>query len=347
MVDKGCDGAYVLPRLNRIPRMLRRSTVLLLALLAAAPLAAQRTAPAGRVVSDTFWSPIMTVRKVARVYLPPSYATGTKRYPVVYYLHGASGSEGDWTEKGRIDATMDSLVDAGIAEMIVVMPDGDDGWWTTWNALNDPGCARDRSRRESAATYCVPWPKYDDYVARDLVAHVDSSYRTIADRAHRGIAGLSMGGYGAVALALGYPDVFAAAASHSGVLSPLLGIPHDGRPAPAAEPEDVYELRARWPDWLWSSLRLAFGEHDMFGWYARDPARMLARDEHAGRAIPPLYVDVGVDDPFLEENRAFASHARALGASVVYHEWPGKHDWPYWRAHSSGSLAWLAGRIAR
>ncbi|NUS97581.1 MAG: alpha/beta hydrolase fold domain-containing protein [Gemmatimonadaceae bacterium] len=325
------------------PRALAASLVLLVA----SPALAQRSAPAGRVVSDTFWSPIMTVRKVARVYLPPSYAEGGKRYPVVYYLHGASGSENDWVAQGHIDATMDSLVRAGMPELIVVMPDGDDGWWTTWNALNAPGCARDTARREQAATYCVPWPKYDDYVARDLVAHVDSSYRTIADRGHRGIAGLSMGGYGAVTLALGYPDVFSAAASHSGVLAPLLGIPHDGLPAPSGEPADVYELHARWPAWLWPSLRLAFGQHDMFGWYARDPARMLARTERAGRAVPPLFVDVGAGDPFLEENRAFVEQARALGARVEYQEWPGTHDWRYWRAHSPQSLVWLAAHVAR
>ena len=327
--------------------MLRRCIPIFLTLVLAAPLAAQRAVPAGRVVSATFWSPIMTVRKVARVYLPPSYGAGQRRYPVVYYLHGASGSESDWTAKGHIDATMDSLVAAGLPEMIIVMPDGDDGWWTTWNALNDPGCARDTSRRESAASYCVPWPKYDDYVARDLVAHVDSNYRTIADRAHRGVAGLSMGGYGAVSLALGYPDVFSAAASHSGVLSPLLGIPHDGRPVPAAEPEDVYELHDRWPAWLWPSLRLAVGEHDMFASTARDPARNILRDERRGRPLPPLYVDVGVGDPFLEENRAFVTHARAAGARVEYHEWPGKHDWAYWQTHSRESLAWLAERVAR
>ena len=213
--------------------------------------------------------------------------------------------------------------------------------------VDDVGCARDRARKEPAATYCVPWPKYDDYVARDLVAHVDSSYRTLADRRHRGVAGLSMGGYGAVSLALGYPDVFAAAASHSGVLSPLLGIPHDGRPAPRSEPADADELRARWPAWLWPSLSLAFGSKDLYGWTARDPARNLERALRAGRTPPPLYVDCGTGDPFLEENRAFVARARALGVAVEYHEWPGAHDWPYWRAHAPQSLAWMAGKIAR
>lgn len=329
-------------------RFVRSASLAAFISLATASVGAQAgSARGGRVVADTFWSPILTVRKVAMVYLPPSYDAGTRRYPVAYYLHGASGSETDWTAKGHLDATMDSLVAHGGAEMIVVMPDGDDGWWTTWNALNDPQCTRDRSRKESAASYCVPWPKYDDYVARDLVAHVDSFYRTIPDRAHRAVAGLSMGGYGAVSLALGYPDVFSVAASHSGVLAPLLGIAHDGRPAPGAEPLDVDELHDRWPAWLWPSLRLAFGGKDMIGWTARDPARNVARARRRGRALPQLFVDAGTDDPFLPENRDFVERARALGASVEYHEWPGRHDWPYWRAHSVQSLAWIAAHIAR
>ena len=81
--------------------------------------------------------------KHARVYLPPSYDAATRHYPVVYYLHGATGRETDWTVNGRLAETMDSLVAIGMPEMIVVMPDGDDGWYTTWNALgNFSECTR-------------------------------------------------------------------------------------------------------------------------------------------------------------------------------------------------------------
>lgn len=313
---------------------------------------AQANAPAAtrhepNVVDIVFWSQMLGTTKHARVYLPPSYRTGSRRYPVAYYLHGVDGSEADWSTKGRLGATMDSLVASGMPEMIVVMPDGDDGWYTTWNALgNFADCTRNPPARETAATYCVPWPKYDDYIARDVVAHIDSTYRTIADRAHRGIAGLSMGGYGAVTLALGYPDVFSAAASHSGVLAPLLGMAHDSVPAPARDATDIDEVIARWPRWLWPSLSLAFGGRDMFGWWARDPVRMATRALDGGRPLPPLLVDVGVDDPFLAQNREFVAAAQKLGESVEYHEWPGTHDWNYWRTHAPQSLSWLAGRIA-
>jgi S-formylglutathione hydrolase FrmB len=342
------------------PLALRRAlAIALLSPLATTAAAAQATTQvpsgaaasparkAGSVVDIEFWSQMLGTTKHARVYLPPSYRAGARRYPVAYYLHGANGSEADWSTQGRLGATMDSLVASGMPEMIVVMPDGDDGWYTTWNALgNFTECSRMPPKKESAPDYCVPWPKYDDYIARDVVAHIDSTYRTIADRAHRGIAGLSMGGYGAVSLALGYPDVFSAAASHSGVLAPLLGIAHDGVPAPTRDAVDIDEIRARWPQWLWPSLALAFGGRDMFGWWARDPVRIAMRAVDGGRPLPPLLVDVGVDDPFLAQNREFVAGATRLGESVEYHEWPGGHTWEYWRAHLPQSLVWLAGRLS-
>ena len=171
----------------------------------------------GTVHTDTFWSQSLGIQKDVQVYLPPSYATNSaKRYPVLFYLHGLGGDEKNWTASGRLDAAMDSLIALGKAEAIVVMPDGDDGWWTTANMFADvPACRADTTRKEPAATYCVPWLHYDDYVARDLVTYIDGKYRTLPSRNSRGIAGLSMGGYGAVTIALAYPEVFAVAASHS------------------------------------------------------------------------------------------------------------------------------------
>jgi S-formylglutathione hydrolase FrmB len=298
----------------------------------------------GRVTADTFWAPILTARKRFIIYLPPSYDTAReRRYPVAYYLHGASGGDEDGTKNGRLATVMDSLVAGGMAELIVVMPDGDDGWYTTWNALgNFSDCTRTPPPREKPASYCVPWPKYDDYIARDLVAHVDSFYRTMPTRAHRGIAGLSMGGYGAISLALRYDDVFSAAASHSGVLAPLLGM----KDASKGEATDIDSLHVRWSSGLWPGLRLAFGGRDLYGWTARDPARMAQRAIARGATLPPLMIDSGIDDPFTPESRAFVAAARALGERVTYREGPGAHDWNYWRAHDGQSLAWLASRIA-
>ena len=281
-----------------------------------------------------------------RVYLPPSYSANTKkRYPVLFYLHGLSGGERDWTDQGRLNIVMDSLIASGQPEAIVVMPDGDDGWWTTANMFADlNACRADTTRNEPAATYCVPWLHYDDYVARDLVHYVDSQYRTMPTAAHRGIGGLSMGGYGAVTLALSYPDVFSAAASHSGVVAPLYLAPR-----PYAEPptyaRDTMELRMA-AGGLWRSQRVAFGL-DTMGWWARDPGRLaeraLKRMRRAGSSIhmPALKLDCGVDDTYLQENRAFSATLFRLGVSHEYAEWSGAHSWMYWRTHLPESLVFL------
>lgn len=304
--------------------------------------------PAGETITRAVWSQSLGTRKNVVVYLPPSYGRDTaRRYPVAYYLHGMYGAETDWSRAGHLPLVADSLAARGLPEMIVVMPDGDDAWWTTSNSLGSAAdCRRDTVRREPAATYCVPWPHYDDYVARDLVAWVDSTFRTRADRAHRGIAGLSMGGYGAVTLALRYPEVFSAAASHSGVLSPRYVGPHPFAGAPRyGRTED--ELRAGRDPGLWRYMHPVFGR-DTLAWRARDPVVLAeALRRRAPAMMPALFADVGAADPYADENRAFRAELARLGVPIAYHEWPGTHDWAYWRAHVGESLAWLDARIAR
>ena len=294
-----------------------------------------------RVVADSFWSQALGTRKRFLVYLPASYDARTdRRYPVLYYLHGLWGNERDWVVAGRIDSTLDALTSAGMPEPIVVMPDGDDSWYTTWNGLaNLRACEAAAPRDEPASTYCVPWARYDDYIARDLVARVDSSYRTLADRRHRAIAGLSMGGYGAITLALNYPDAFVAAASHSGVLAPLYMGPHPftGTARWARTESEIRDAQ----DGRWPKIFPAFGR-DTAGWWARDPGRLAARliEERRG-PMPAIMLDVGRDDHLVDQSRAFRATLQRLGVPHEYRERAGKHDWDYWRTHASESLRWL------
>lgn len=298
----------------------------------AAPLTAQtrtvqRVPPSnastrGSLRADTIWAQSLGAHKRLVTYLPPAYARDTtRRFPVLYYLHGFTGNEDDWLRQARLDAVMDSLIARGLPEAIVVMPDGDDGWYTTWHQLPDlAACRANAERPEPAAAYCVPWPHYDDYIARDVVGFVDHNLRTLADGAHRGIAGLSMGGYGAVTLALRYPDVFSAAASHSGVLAPAL---HGRQSVPSVA---------------------AFGA-DTIGWYARGPAHLAQRLVTAGTAVPALFIDAGTSDSFREQNRAFVTTLTALGLSHLYTEPNGGHTWTYWRSQLPHSLHWLLERV--
>ena len=308
----------------------------------------------GAVRTDSLYASALGASKHYLVYLPPSYGTDTaRRYPVAYYLHGLYGAETDWVEHGHLDAAMDSLIAHGMPEMIVVMPDGDDGWYTTWNTIGDYGaCVADTTRTEPARSYCVRWLHYDDYIAHDLVQHVDSMYRTVGDRAHRAIAGLSMGGYGAIALALQYPDRWSAAASHSGVLSPMYAghHPFEGAPVYATS---FAQIEAQWADnpggVRWRSRRLAFG-NDLPAWRWRDPAyrvrSLLDEPTSPDTRIPALYMDVGSSDPIADDTRVFDAELTILGVPHQFSEYPGTHNWDYWSAHVAQSLAWIASHIA-
>lgn len=324
----------------------------LLLLLCVAPLRAQPAATVahGTVRTDTIWSQALGITKQLVVYLPPSYTRPEnvgKRYPLAVYLHGAWGSEVDWTAQGRLAATMDSLVARGMREMIVVMPDGDDGWWTTWHGLNDVAACRRTPRNENADTYCVPWPKYDDYVVHDVLAYTDSAYRTVPQRASRAIAGLSMGGYGAISIAARNPRTFSVAASHSGVLRPALMADSSALATTGTvtlrDARTRDELRAT-SGGRWERIEPAFGS-DSVSWMSRDPSRLIVRARSRGDTLPALFVDVGTEDYLLAMSRSFRDNMAALGVPLRYAEWSGRHDWAYWRAHLPESLQYIAERL--
>lgn len=303
--------------------------------------------PHGTVITDTLWSQALGAKKALIVYLPPSYRANTaKRYPVAYYLHGLGGDETNWTKAGHIDQTLDSLVAVGMPEMIVAMPDGDDSWYATYNVLLDAaGCRRLLRQGADADRDCVAWPHYDDYIAYDVVHHVDAKYRTVAQLRARAIAGLSMGGYGAVTLALQYPNVFSAAASHSGTLSLMeFAPPPFGRGLYTRAPADsasAAQFGARNAE----KFRIVFGA-DSSGWRSRDPATLAARLVDRGLPLPALFVDCGTGDFFLPQSRAFVEAMQSRSVPIQYREWPGVHNWAYWHGHVGESLAWIAARIS-
>lgn len=302
----------------------------------------------GDVRFERFFSPALGVRKNFLVYLPPSYAIEPqRRFPVAYYLHGYSGNESDWLSRADVAGVMDSLVSQGVPEMILVFPDGDNGWYANWAVPGDLAtCAADSMLAEAAKTFCVVHDRYADYIARDLVRHVDSTYRTLGDGAHRGIAGLSMGGYGAVTLALTYPAVFAAAASHSGVLSPFYAGAHPFAGTPSYYSTADSAAVAWGARRQWSMIAPVMGR-DTVEWWSRDPTRLARRLVDRRARLPALLFDVGRDDYWADANRAFHTELLAMGVPHTYAEWPGTHNWPYWHAHVGESLVWLADQIAR
>jgi enterochelin esterase-like enzyme len=312
----------------------------------------ERDGEAGSVVTEELWSQALGVKKKVVVYLPPSYFTEAKRntrYPVAYYLHGSWGDETDWTIKGHLNQTMDSLVQEGMREMIIVMPDGDDGWWTTWHSLPDIAACRKVWRAERDADYCVPWAKYDDYLTHDVIHFIDSAYRTIPERTSRGIAGLSMGGYGAIALAARYPMLFSVAVSHSGVMRPAMIADSSGLAAggPVIWRDAVTDAERRRVTGTESNrITPAFGT-DSIGFVTRDPATLMRRLKQSGQPVPVLMIDSGTEDAsIIRQNRLFRQDMAALEIPVFYSEWGADHEWSFWRTRSVASLAFIGERLA-
>ncbi|MDQ3750453.1 MAG: alpha/beta hydrolase-fold protein [Acidobacteriota bacterium] len=136
-------------------------------------------------------------QKVA-VYLPPSYEISpTKRFPTLYLLHGFSDKIEHWTKGGyrgmSLQLMIDGLIKSGaINEMIVIVPNGRNNYLGSFY------------------TNSTVMGNWEDYIFRDLVSYIDSNYRTMARAESRGIAGHSMGGYGAITLGMKHPDIFSA-----------------------------------------------------------------------------------------------------------------------------------------
>jgi S-formylglutathione hydrolase len=246
---------------------LRFPARLTLLLVFAAALHAQ--VPASRLVHDTVHSTALDGNKYGDspnrsvlVYLPPSYASSpTKRYPVVYLLHGFTANEGSW-ERGYggfdIGRSTDSLVAAGAArEMIIVMP----------NALN-----RLRGTFYTNSSSAGGW---DDFISAELVSYIDAKYRTLAASRSRGIAGHSMGGFGTFYLAMRHAgDVYGAAYALSACCTHFQMSTDPGAAAGWGLIEDLTSLD--------DAKRLPFGA-------SADLALAAAFSPNPSR--PPLYVD--------------------------------------------------------
>ena len=208
-----------------------------------------------------------------RVLLPEDYATSQRRYPVLYLLHGLGGDYKDWTTRTNIAGYSRTL------PLIIVMPDGENSWYT--NAAGAPA------------------ERFEDYILTDLLADVAGKYRTVNSRHGRTIAGLSMGGYGALKMALRRPATFAVAGSFSGAFS-------------ATRPELAKMIPSEQ-----ERLRRIYGDDDSASRQQND-LYMLAAAAKPG-AVPYIYIDCGIADGLVTANREVVA---ALHKSGVAYEVP-------------------------
>jgi len=166
-----------------------------------------RNVPHGEVQPITYHSRSLDREREAVVYVPPGYSTGGERYPVLYLLHGAGGDEKTWTDRQQAHVILDNLIAGGaLKPFVVVMPHG-------YTHRLEEGV-----RRRGAEDYKTDMEEFAvDFVA-DLVPTVESRYHVGADRDHRAIAGLSMGGGQSLAIGLTHPEMFRSVAAFSSAM---------------------------------------------------------------------------------------------------------------------------------
>ena len=224
------------------------------------------------------------------VILPTDYNTSsTTRYPVLYLLHGLTGHYSDWVSRTNVADY------AAQYRMIIVTPEGNDGWYTdSATVVND---------------------KYETYVLKELIPDVQQRYRTIEARYGRGIAGLSMGGYGSLKFGLKSPSTFVFAASMSGALG-------------VARFTEKETTASGWG----TSLQL-FGPADSETRKANDLFQIINQLSPARiSALPFFYFDCGTEDSSLifPYNRELAGLMSEKKIAHEYRELPGDHSWGYW-----------------
>lgn len=243
------------------------------------------------------------------IYLPPGYDAAQRSYPVVYLLHGYTDDHTGWLQFGEINRLADAAIaDGTIPPMIIVMPDADSSWYI--NAYDG---------KES----------YEDFFVQEFMPAIEKQFRIKADKRYRGIAGLSMGGYGTLNYALKYPQLFAACA-------PLSAAVFDDA-AMSGMPDKNYEA--------------TFGQ--LFGRGIKGAARLNEAWKKnsslaivAGKSTDDLkkvryWIDCGDDDFLIKGNCLLNIALTEKGVPHEFRVREGAHNWTYWRTGIIDALSFI------
>lgn len=234
-------------------------------------------------------SEILGCTKRYCVYLPQGYADENRAFPVLYLLHGLTDTHTAWRDKGNVQSIASGLVKDGKAqEMIIVMPDAG----TTYDGYFNS----------------EEW-RYEDFFFQEFIPHIESVYRTIPDRQHRAIAGLSMGGGGTTWYAINHSEMFSSAYA----MSALMGLVDNS-------------WITRDPD----ARRRAFMESAVAN--NNITAVENATQELCARiASVRWFVDVGDDDFLFDNNMDFIKAMRSKRIPYQLRVRDGGHTWQYWQ----------------
>jgi putative tributyrin esterase len=243
-----------------------------------------------KIVKEILQSSLMRRELPFRVILPETYETSSDNYPVLYLLHGLFGSCDNWLELTEIE---NYLADK---EFVVVIPEGRNNWYS------------------DSAT--IETDKFESSFINELIPAVEANFRISVSRENRAIAGLSMGGFGALKFAFKRPDLFIFAGSMSGAFN----APH-------------LTGNEKFPDWqeLFPSVLEVFGQENNPSRIENDLFKIIREiPEEKESLVPYIYLDCGTKDGFLQVNRELAALLKERRIAFQFDEIPGGHDWLYW-----------------
>jgi len=257
----------------------------------------------------TFDSKLLNVPVSYTIYLPSDYPSSNRRYPVVYLLHGFTDDDTGWLQFGEAHLIADeAIAQREIPPMIIVMPDGGVTWY-----INDH---QDDHR-------------WQDMFTEEFVPFIDSTYRTRTKKEYRGIAGLSMGGYGALHISLRNPDLFTACAAFSAGIhteDEVIGMT-------AARYAELYDQIFD------TSLR---GEARITDhWRSYDPISLMKNLPVETIKKVRWYIDCGDDDFLYKGNSTLHIVMRDLDIPHEYRVRDGAHEWSYWRSGLTEALKFI------
>ena len=254
----------------------------------------------GRLEERSFRSDALARTMAFTVYLPPGYdETLSLRYPTLYLLHGGSGLRSEWIDYGVVAAADRSMRARTIARFLIVLPQGDQEYWVDHVVDASVGANGER---------------WGTYVARDVVREIDARYRTVPNADGRAIGGLSMGGHGAMQLAMSFPAVWSVVGAHGPSLRPYGDAPtYLGRGAEFA---------------------------------ARDPLLLIEAKPEVARGHS-WWIDSGDVDPWRAQALAISQRLTSLGIAHEWRSYMGDHSLAYWSAHVDDYLGYYAVALCR
>lgn len=268
--------------------------------------------PHGAVAAVTYYSTALKKFRRMHVYTPPGYESGKDKYPVFYLLHGSGDNDDAWTSVGRAGFVLDNLIAEKKAKpMIVVMPAS--------HTQNTTGGGRAAGPPSTDPNVPSPPDEFTRDFETDLMPYAESHYRIITDRAHRAIAGLSLGGSQTLNIVIPHLDKFAYIGVFSSGLLGAFGGGRAGRgPAAASGPLVVAPGPLAPAPGAGASL-----------WEQQHKAEL---DNAAWKkGLKLVWFSTGKDDSLITTSRATVELLNKHGYNASFHESEGAHTWLNWR----------------